>query len=248
MRFTAEIASSWNAKFHPGVHEGVDGRTDVRTTFSELKFLGCIDNQIFLPMVLRFAHARAPLKTNRFHVDSGVGAGFFRAKESKKRQKRDKGGLHAHNYTEFSRVVGYRSYRLWFIRPVSNVALLPCRTQMNLTRSRTAIARQWFQTSNLIQSHQIQNIENVTVRHRWVKTLKIYISYFMNWVRHGNSGTFETEPCHCRVARQTLSNLITVSNLIQVAELNGFKRRATAVPNSINWVRHGSGTTFWNRS
>ena len=139
---------------------------------------------------------------------------------------------------------GRRSYRLRFIRPVSNVALLPCRTQMNLTRSRTAIARQWFQTSNLIQSHQIQNIENVAVRHRRVKTLKIYISYFMNWVRHGNSGTFETEPCHCRVARQTLSNLITVSNLIQVAELNGFKRRATAVPNSINWVRHGSGTTF----
>ena len=79
MRFTAEIASIENAKFHPGVHEGVD----VRTIFSELKFLGCIDNQIFLPMVLRFAPARAPLKTNRFHVDSVAGAGFFRAKEEK---------------------------------------------------------------------------------------------------------------------------------------------------------------------
>ena len=108
----------------------------------------------------------------------------------------------------------------------------------------TAIARLWFQTSNLIQSHQIQKKQNVAVRDGRVKTLKIYISYFMNWVRHGNSGTFETEPCHYRVARQTLSNLITVSNLIQVAELNGFKRRATSVPNSINWVRHGSGTTF----
>ena len=30
--------------------------TYVRTIFSEIKFLGCIDNKIFLPMVLRFAH------------------------------------------------------------------------------------------------------------------------------------------------------------------------------------------------
>ena len=31
---------------------------DVRTDdgFSDIKFLGCIDNKIFLPMVLRFAH------------------------------------------------------------------------------------------------------------------------------------------------------------------------------------------------
>ena len=66
----------------------------------------------------------------------------------------------------------------------------------------------------------------------------------MNWIRYGNSTTFKTEPCHCRVARQTLLNLIAVSNKIQVAELNDFKRRTTAVPNSINWVRHGSSTTF----
>jgi len=58
-------------------------RTDVRTIFSELKFLGCTDNHIFLPMVLRFSRARAPLKTNRFHVDNVAGAGFFRAKEEK---------------------------------------------------------------------------------------------------------------------------------------------------------------------
>ena len=31
------------------------GFTYVRTIFSEPKFLGCIDNQIFLPMVLRCA-------------------------------------------------------------------------------------------------------------------------------------------------------------------------------------------------
>ena len=30
--------------------------THVRTIFSEIKFLGCIDNKIILPMVLRFAH------------------------------------------------------------------------------------------------------------------------------------------------------------------------------------------------
>ena len=69
--------------FIPGVHEGLDVRTDGQTIFSELKFLGCIDNQIFLPMVLRFARARAPLKTNRFHVDSVAGGGFFWAKEEK---------------------------------------------------------------------------------------------------------------------------------------------------------------------
>ena len=30
--------------------------TYIRTIFSEIKFLGSIDNKIFLPMVLRFAH------------------------------------------------------------------------------------------------------------------------------------------------------------------------------------------------
>ena len=30
--------------------------THVRTIFSDLKFLGCIDNKIILPMVIRFAH------------------------------------------------------------------------------------------------------------------------------------------------------------------------------------------------
>ena len=51
-------AGAWNAKFHPGLHE----RVDVRTIFSETKFLGCVSHQIsyvshqiFLPKVLRFA-------------------------------------------------------------------------------------------------------------------------------------------------------------------------------------------------
>ena len=136
MRFTAEIASIWNAKFHPGIHEGVDVRTDVRTIFSELKFLGCIDNQIFLPMVLRFARARAPLKTYWFHVDSVAGAGFFRAKEEKTGNSEIKVAfIHIITPYVWLRVFkGRRSYRFWFIRPVSNVALLPCRTQINLTR------------------------------------------------------------------------------------------------------------------
>ena len=34
------------------------GWTYVRMIFSETKFLGCIDNKIFLPMVLRFAHLK----------------------------------------------------------------------------------------------------------------------------------------------------------------------------------------------
>ena len=49
----------------PAYMNGVDVRTDVRTIFSELKFLGCIDNQIFLPRVLRclrFGRGRALLK------------------------------------------------------------------------------------------------------------------------------------------------------------------------------------------
>ena len=39
------------------------------------------------------------------------------------------------------------------------VPLLPFRTHMNLTRQLHANSREWFQTSNLIQSRQIQNKE-----------------------------------------------------------------------------------------
>ena len=51
-QFITKTSGTWNAKFYPSLHEGVDVRTDVETIFSELKFAGCIDNQIFLPMVL----------------------------------------------------------------------------------------------------------------------------------------------------------------------------------------------------
>ena len=46
--------------FIPGLHEGVDVRTYVRTIFSEPKFLGCIDNQILLPF-------GAPLRVLRYY-------------------------------------------------------------------------------------------------------------------------------------------------------------------------------------
>ena len=45
--------NSSGLQIHPVLHEGVDVLTFVRTIFSEPKFLGCKDDQIFLPMVLR---------------------------------------------------------------------------------------------------------------------------------------------------------------------------------------------------
>ena len=59
------VAGAWNAKFHPGLQSGLSYlRTNVRMIFLELKFLGCIDNQILLLKELRFAHARTPLWIN----------------------------------------------------------------------------------------------------------------------------------------------------------------------------------------
>ena len=70
MRFTPETRGSLETQnFTPAYMKEVDVRKDVRTIFSESKFLGCIDNQIFLPMVLRcarFGRGRAPLKTQTF--------------------------------------------------------------------------------------------------------------------------------------------------------------------------------------
>ena len=43
--------------FTPFLHEGVDVRA-LRTIFSEIRFLRCIDSKIFLPVVLRFAHLK----------------------------------------------------------------------------------------------------------------------------------------------------------------------------------------------
>ena len=63
MRFTAETPGPWNAKVYPGLHEEVDvGTYLVRTIFSEPKFLGCINDQIFLTMVLRCARESSAIK------------------------------------------------------------------------------------------------------------------------------------------------------------------------------------------
>ena len=55
MRFTAETRGYLKCKISPRLTSR-GGRTywRVRTIFSEPKFLGCIDNQVFLPMVLRY--------------------------------------------------------------------------------------------------------------------------------------------------------------------------------------------------
>ena len=57
--FCSLLKSRWPCDLSPklvgasNAHEGVDVLTFVGTIFSEPKSLGCIDNQIFLPMVLR---------------------------------------------------------------------------------------------------------------------------------------------------------------------------------------------------
>ena len=53
IQFTAKTCGTWNGKFHPSLHEGW---TYIGALFSEPKFLGCIDYQIFLHMVLHCAH------------------------------------------------------------------------------------------------------------------------------------------------------------------------------------------------
>ena len=52
----------------------------------------------------------------------------------------------------------------------------------------------------------------------------------MNWVRHGNSATFETKSSYRRVARQSLPCYTVVARL-------GFKRGATAVVTKSNLIR-----------
>ena len=47
--YRRNMQHAWNAKFHQHIWRG--GRTYLGTILSEPKFLGCIDNQIFLPMV-----------------------------------------------------------------------------------------------------------------------------------------------------------------------------------------------------
>ena len=54
MQFTTETREYLTCEILPLSY--MKGWTYIRTIFSEIKFLKCIDNKIFLQMVLRFAH------------------------------------------------------------------------------------------------------------------------------------------------------------------------------------------------
>ena len=56
MQFTTETLEYLTCEILPLSY--MKGWTYVRTIFSEIKFLGCIDNKIFLPKVPRFAHLK----------------------------------------------------------------------------------------------------------------------------------------------------------------------------------------------
>ena len=60
----------------------------------------------------------------------------------------------------------------------------------------------------------------------------------MNWVRHGNSATFETKSSYRRVARQSLPCSTTWFQTWSYCRANKVEL------NSINLFRHGSSTTF----
>ena len=62
-RFTSETGGCLKCKIPPWLTwRGIRTYWRVRTIFLEPKFMGCIDNQIFLPIVLRCeARVRAPL-------------------------------------------------------------------------------------------------------------------------------------------------------------------------------------------
>ena len=56
MQFTTETREYLTCEISPLSY--IKGWTYIRTISSEIKFLGCIDNKIFLPMVLHFAHLK----------------------------------------------------------------------------------------------------------------------------------------------------------------------------------------------
>ena len=62
MQFTTETREYLTREILPLSYMKV--WTYVRTIFSEIKFLGCIDNKIFLPMVLHFAHLKRVSEAN----------------------------------------------------------------------------------------------------------------------------------------------------------------------------------------
>ena len=59
MQFTAETRGVLEMQnFSPAYKKGLDVQTYVGAILSEPKFLGCIDNQLFSPMVLRSARSK----------------------------------------------------------------------------------------------------------------------------------------------------------------------------------------------
>ena len=60
MQFTTETREYLTCEILPLSY--MKGWTYVRTIFSEIKFLGCIDNKIFLPMVLALRTSSARVK------------------------------------------------------------------------------------------------------------------------------------------------------------------------------------------
>ena len=71
MQFTIETREYLTCEILPLSY--MKGWTCVRTIFSEIKFLGCIDNKMILPMVLRFAHFKRESEAyNNNNINNGT--------------------------------------------------------------------------------------------------------------------------------------------------------------------------------
>ena len=65
MQFTTEMREYLTCEILPLSY--IKGWTYIPTIFSEIKFLGCIDNKIFLPMVLHFAHLKRVSEADNYN-------------------------------------------------------------------------------------------------------------------------------------------------------------------------------------
>ena len=82
----------------------------------------------------------------------------------------------------------------------------------------TAVAREWFQASNLIQSRQIQNKQSVSIRRIRVKTLTHIYIYFHNlWIEFRTAITRHfwkrAVPLPCNTADPVEFNCLVEPNL-----------------------------------
>ena len=135
---------------------------------------------------------------------------------------------------------------------------------MNLTRQLHGnIAREWFQTSNLIQSRQIQNKENVKTNvpfsaHGQLQyaqsgaveskhsNIYILITYELSSVEQTCDVWNRAVPLPCSTADPVEFNCCVE---LHSSLLNWMISNVAPLPwqsriNSIKWVRHGSSTTF----